>query len=224
MPISSSPAAALEPRDRGGSRFVWRAFGFLVAACLVVLGARYLIDDAIPFLTDISSGKFGRFWPRRVWLLTHIAGSGLALLVGPFQFWSGLRQHSMLVHRWSGRLYVVGVLIGGSASFYLASHAGQGAPFAISLGTLGVVWWSTTGMAYVAIRLGHVSQHKEWVLRSYVVTFTFVTSRTLAELGILPSLGRDPFATLVWLCWSMPLLATEVILQGRKVMARRGAV
>ena len=56
------------------------------------------------------------------------------------------------------------------------------------------------------------------------MTFTFVTSRTLAELGILPSLGRDPFATLVWLCWSMPLLATEVILQGRKVMARRGAV
>ena len=169
MPISSSTAAALEPRDHG-RRFVWRAVSFFVAACLVVLGARYLINDAIPFLTDISSGKFGRFWPRRVWLLTHIAASGIALLAGPFQFWSGLRQHSMLVHRWSGRLYVVGVLIGGSAAFYLASHAGQGAPFAISLSTLGVVWWSTTGMAYVAIRLGHISQHKEWVLRSYVVT------------------------------------------------------
>ena len=88
----------------------------------------------------------------------------------------------------------------------------------------GVAWWTTTGMAYVAIRLGHVSQHKEWVLRSYVVTFTFVTTRALAELGILPSLGRDPFATLVWLSWSMPLLATEVIVQGRKVIARRGAV
>lgn len=223
MPITSSPAAALEPSDHG-SRFVWRAVGFVVAACLVVLGARYLVIDAIPFLTDISSDNFGRYWPRRVWLLTHIAGSGLALLVGPFQLWSGLRQHAMLVHRWSGRLYVLGVLIGGSAAFYLAAHAGQGAPFAISLGTLGVAWWSTTAMAYVAIRLGHVSQHKEWVLRSYVVTFTFVTTRTLAEFGILPSLGRDPFATLVWLSWSMPLLATEVILQGRKVMARRGAV
>ena len=79
-------------------------------------------------------------------------------------------------------------------------------------------------MAYVAIRLGHVRQHKDWVLRSYVVTFTFVTTRTLAELGILPSLGGDPFATLVWLCWSMSLLATEVILQGRKVIAPGGAV
>ena len=53
MPISSSTAAALEPRDHG-SRFVWRAVSFFVAACLIVLGARYLINDAIPFLTDIA--------------------------------------------------------------------------------------------------------------------------------------------------------------------------
>ena len=215
----SSRGDALQPRNHG-SLFVWRAVNFLVIACLAVLAARYLINDAIPFLTDISSNQFGRYWPRRVWLLTHIAGSGLALIVGPLQFWSGLRRRSMLVHRWSGRLYVVGVIIGGAAAFYLASHAGQGATFGISLGALGVAWWTTTGMAYVAIRLGHVTQHKDWVLRSYVVTFTFVTTRTLADLGILPSLGRDPFATLVWLSWSMCLLATEVILQGRKLMAR----
>lgn len=221
--MSSSRAAAIELRN-DGRLVVWRAVGLLVAAFLAVLGVRYLINDALPFISDVSPDKFGRYWPRRAWLLTHIAGSGLALLVGPFQFWSGLRRRSMLIHRWAGRLYVVGVLIGGSAAFYLASHAGQGAIFGISLGTLGVAWWTTTGMAYVAIRFGDVSQHKEWVLRSYVVTFTFVTTRALAELGILPSLGRDPFATLVWLSWSMPLLATEVIVQGRKVMARRGAV
>ena len=131
--MNSSPAAAIEPRNHS-TRFVRRAAGFLVAAFLVVLGARFLINDAIPFLTDISPHKFGRFWPRRAWLLTHISGSGIALLIGPFQFWSGLRRRSMLVHHWTGRLYVVGVLIGGSAAFYLASHAGQGATFGISLG------------------------------------------------------------------------------------------
>src|SRR5215468_10108345 len=102
--MSSSRAASLEPRTHG-SVFVWRAAGFLIGAFLVVVGARFLISDAIPFITDISPGKFGRFWPRREWLLTHIAGSGLALLIGPFQFWSGLWRHSMLVHRWTGRLY-----------------------------------------------------------------------------------------------------------------------
>jgi len=221
--MSSIRAAAVEPLNPGGL-FVWRMAGFLIAALLAFLGARYLIIDAIPFIADISPDKFGRYWPRRAWLLTHIVGSGLALFVGPFQFWSGLRRRSMPVHRWTGRLYVVGVVIGGSAAFYLASHAGQGPIFSISLGTLGIAWWTTTGMALVAIRLGQVSQHKEWVVRSYVVTFTFVTTRALADLGVLPSLGRDPFATLVWLSWSLPLLATEVVIQGRKLMAHRGAV
>jgi hypothetical protein len=143
--MSSSRAAAIEPRNHS-TLFVRRAAGFLVAAFLVVLGARFFISDAIPFLTDISPDKFGRFWPRRAWLLTHIAGGSLALLVGPLQFWSGLRRRSMRIHRWTGRLYVVGVLIGGSAAFYLASQAEQGATFGVSLGALGVAWWTTTGM------------------------------------------------------------------------------
>jgi hypothetical protein len=221
--MSSRGAASREPRTHR-SLFVWRAACVVVGACLVVLGARFLISDAIPFITDISPGNYGRFWPRRDWLLTHIAGSGLALLVGPLQFWSGLRRHSVLVHRWTGRLYVVSVIMGGFPAFYLASHAEQGAAFGISLGALGVAWWTTTGMAYFAIRRGHVSQHKEWVIRSYVVTFTFVTTRALAEFGVLPSLGPDTFTTLVWLGWSLPLLALEAILQGRKMMTRGSAV
>src|SRR5690349_24671542 len=103
--MSSSAAASVEPRTHR-SLFIWRAAGFFVGVGLVVLGARFLMTDAIPFITDISPGTYGRFWPRRNWLLTHIAGSGLALLVGPFQFWSGMRRRSMLVHRWTGRLYV----------------------------------------------------------------------------------------------------------------------
>jgi hypothetical protein len=96
--MSSNRAAALEPPSHS-ALFVRRAAAFLVAAFLVVLGARLFPIDAVPFLTDISPDKFGRFWP--------------------------------LIHRWTGRLY-----------------------------------------------------------------------------------------TLVWLSWSMPLLATEVIFQGRKIIAR----
>ena len=80
--MSSSRGSAMAPQNYG-SLFVWRAAGFLVAVFLAVLAARFLILDAIPFITDISPDKFGRFWPRRGWLLTHIAGSGFALLIGP---------------------------------------------------------------------------------------------------------------------------------------------
>jgi hypothetical protein len=221
--MNSNSVPALGQR-KDGNFLVSRVGGMLVAVLLLTLGARYLLHDAIPFLTDFSPDGFGRFWPRRAWLVVHIAGSGLALITGPFQLWSGLCRRAMFAHRWTGRLYVAGVLLGGSSAFYLASHAGQGPMFAISLSSLGIAWWTTTAMAYVAIRLGYVGQHKEWVVRSYVVTFTFVSTRALAELGILPSLGDNPFATLVWLCWSLSLLATEIVLQGRKVFVREGVV
>jgi len=57
-------------------------------------------------------------------------------------------------------------------------------------------------------------------VRSYVVTFAFVTFRLLwaafraAELGTLP----EQLAAASWLCWSGPLLLTEAILQGRKIV------
>ena len=35
----------------------------------------------------------------------------------------------------------------------------------------------TTGMALYSIRTQRVEQHREWMLRSYVVTFAFVTYR-----------------------------------------------
>jgi hypothetical protein len=37
----------------------------------------------------------------------------------------------------------------------------------------------TSGLAFVAIKKQLYDQHKEWMIRSYVVTFAFVTFRAL---------------------------------------------
>jgi hypothetical protein len=77
-----------------------------------------LFDDALPYL-QYTEASYERFWERSGWLLIHVLGSSLALLIGPFQFWSGLRRpyltvhrwtRLMAVHRWTGRLYVAGVV------------------------------------------------------------------------------------------------------------------
>jgi hypothetical protein len=59
------------------------------------------------------------------------------------------------------------------------------------------------------------------MIRSYVVTFAFVTFRLVwaafhaAEVGTLP----EQLAAASWSCWAVPLLFTEAILQGRKILA-----
>jgi hypothetical protein len=58
------------------------------------------------------------------------------------------------------------------------------------------------------------------MIRSYVVTFAFVTYRALGEVMKTANVGagEDRSTLLSWICWSVPLLITEVVLQGRSVV------
>jgi uncharacterized membrane protein len=179
---------------------------------------------ALPYLS-LDYERFGEapefFWPRRYELLVHIAGGSLALLVGPIQLWLGHAGRHMDWHRLLGKLYLAGVLVGSVAAYYLVftSTLPFGWIYLSGLFSLTVAWNVTTGMAYVAIRRGAIEQHREWMVRSYVVTFAFVLFRVLIllfdglEIGVTP----ERFAAAAWLAWAVPLMLTEPLLQLRKL-------
>src|SRR5678815_1570917 len=102
------------------------------------------------------------YWPRRGWLLIHIAGGLIALLSGPVQLWLGLHNVKLNVHRKLGLLYMAGMTIGSIGAFGLALHADGGIIFVSGLFVLSLSRISTTSFAYVAIRRGLVDQHREW--------------------------------------------------------------
>jgi hypothetical protein len=60
------------------------------------------------------------------------------------------------------------------------------------------------------------------MIRSYVVTFSFVTFRlvtdVLSYLGIGDQSGN--FTLMAWAAWGVPLLLTEAAIQGRKIRVR----
>jgi uncharacterized membrane protein YozB (DUF420 family) len=77
--------------------------------------------------------------------------------------------------------------------------------------------------AYAAIRKRAIERHREWMIRSYTVTFAFVLFRLMDQLlthwHVAPDDQID--AMTAWACWSVPLLLVEPLLQLRKT--RRGA-
>jgi hypothetical protein len=83
-------------------------------------------------------------------------------------------------------------------------------------------WIVTTSMAVLAIRRRNVVQHREWMLRSYTVTFAFVTFRLFVDVSSrLHLLSHDDIATIMaWACWAVPLLLVEPLIQLRKIRAR----
>jgi uncharacterized membrane protein len=162
-----------------------------------------------------------------MWLLPHIAGGMLALLLGPLQFWSGLRRQSLRVHRWTGRLYLVGVgLAAGSAlhlAFFIPPSEGGWAG-GVALFTLAVVWLTASALAVAAIRRGLVNTHQEWMIRSYVLTFAFVNLRWWVDFPIISSAGTvaERLTTISWLSWTLPLFVMEVILQWKRARPSLG--
>ena len=168
----------------------------------------------------MDEGQFQQYWPMRGWLLTHIAMGMVALLTGPVQLWLGLSDRYPGLHKNLGLVYMAAVTLGAAAGYYLAFNTSGGIVFGSGLVGLATAWLITTGLAFLAIKRHLYEQHKEWMIRSYVVTFAFVTFRAfdvlLAAQGV-PLL--DHIGISAWFCWSVPLLLNEAVLQGRKILA-----
>jgi uncharacterized membrane protein len=108
-------------------------------------------------------------------LVPHTICGVLALLAGPIQFSSRIRQRHLKFHRVLGRLYVISVFIGAATGVALAAGR-PGFP-----GTSGqaAAWVICTTAALITVRNRQIVQHRQWMARSYAVTFTFVSSRVL---------------------------------------------
>jgi uncharacterized membrane protein len=185
----------------------------------LVQKAHYLTDYSRVYYTDY-------FWPRRAGLIPHLIGGSLAITAGLVQLWLGLTNRVSRLHRVLGRVYAAGVLIGSIGGFYLALTIPGPLPYAAGLFTLCVAWVITTAMALYSIRTRRVEQHREWMLRSYTVTFAFVTYRLLSYwlrrwLHIPESDVADQLDTLLaWASWAVPLLFAEPLIQLRSMRKR----
>jgi len=176
---------------------------------------------AMPYFLSSSYGpEYAAF---RGWLLLHVAGGMVALLTGPVQFWLGLADRGVAWHRRLGLGYITGVGLGSLGAFYLARHAQVGWVYSTGLIGLAIAWIATTTLAYLAIRRSLIDQHKEWMIRSYVVTFAFVTFRVIQPSLQAAHIGTpsEQFTVAAWACWAVPLFITEFVIQGRKVFAVR---
>jgi uncharacterized membrane protein len=202
-----------------------RTAAILAWSGIIALAVGFVIKYVFFYYRHYDAASFDVYWPRRGWLFLHINGGTLALLTGPWQFWTGLRQKNLAIHRWTGRLFLLGVAMGVTGAVGLSITTTYGWGFAVGLMGLASAWLVTTSMAYYTIRRGLVALHKEWMIRAYVVTFAFVFFRILSDYGPTSRLQpeNDRSITIAWTCWVIPLAVTEMIFQLRRVRAAIGA-
>jgi hypothetical protein len=108
-------------------------------------------------------------------LIPHTLAGTIALLAGPLQFSTQLRQHHLQIHRVLGRLYAVSVFVGSFTGIALAA----GRPGLPGTFMQAAAWMVCTAAAIILARNRQIAKHREWMIRSYAVTLTFITSRVL---------------------------------------------
>jgi uncharacterized membrane protein len=201
-----------------------RLITIAILGSLALLALWFIVTRAWPY-SDYSLASYGDyFWPRRLGLMPHILGGLVALTTGVVQLWLGLTNRVATLHRTLGRVYGSAILVGSAGGYYLAlTIPAKDVAYATGLFMLCTAWLVTTSMAVLAIRRRNVVQHREWMLRSYTVTFAFVTFRLGADvLGRSHLMSPDDAGTVMaWACWSVPLLLVEPLIQLRKIIRPR---
>jgi hypothetical protein len=205
----------IAPAHAAGTRFHPRG---VVPALAFLLALGFVAGFVAQYLW-MAPERYHQFWPRRWWLFVHLASGTVALLLAPLQYWLGVTRRWLPLHRRLGRSYLAAILVSSVAAVGLALQNDVSWLYGLGLLLLAVAWLTTSGMAWIAIRRRHIEQHREWMIRSAVVTFGFVWFRAILGTTIGFDIGTEAerFTAAAWGCWSVPLLITEVWLQRRKL-------
>mgnify|MGYP003777458411 CR=1 FL=1 len=81
-------------------------------------------------------------------LFIHAAPGALSLLIGPFQFATRLRVRYPALHRVSGRVYMVSVVVAAVAAFTAATYSVSGFTVQVAFYILSIAWLYTLFRAF----------------------------------------------------------------------------
>jgi uncharacterized membrane protein len=151
-------------------------------------------------------------------LIPHTFCGIIALVAGPMQFSSRLRQRHLKFHRVLGRIYVISVFIGAATGVALAT----GRPGLPGTSMQAATWVVCTTAALITARNRQIIPHRQWMARSYAVTFTFVSSRVLNLWPLYWSHLGDTLAAVGVIAFTLAsLLLVDLGLNWRELTTRR---
>lgn len=186
------------------------AFAGMQVLALAVVAYAILVYGFLPLGQMVSPETRANFQAQPVGIYTHVFASAVALLLGPLQFYRRLRQRLPRMHRMTGRIYLLGVGLGGLAGLYMAMFAYGGIVAKLGFAALAVAWLYTGTQAYRAIRRGAIAEHQRWMIRNFALTLAAVTLRILLPTAGLAGISFVlAYPAIAWLCWVPNLLLAE---------------
>lgn len=187
--------------------------GLLLVAAILT-SAPVLWSHAVPVFTGaVMQSHAG----HRIILIVHAVGGTAMLVLGATALYIGWTRRGFEHHRLVGYGYLTLGSMGAAAALLLSILAPhQPRSLYVATGTLALVWLAVAAMAYRAARNRRFDTHRDWMIRSYVLSWTFVGCRLAESFSFFPSLGAEGVTATIWVNWIVPLLICEFALQWRR--------
>lgn len=180
-----------------------------------------ILYSEIPLLLQMKERTYLKTIP---WLIIpHVLCGVTAFLSGPLQFSSRLRRRYPKFHRVLGRIYVSSVFIAAPLAIIMSNHRHD--PRAVHFVAANIVqagtWILTTAAAFLTARNRYIQHHREWMIRSYAVTFTFVGTRVLQPIPAWNRHSEAGFAIEIIVITFMAILIPDIVFHWRELTTPR---
>ena len=188
---------------------------FLIGGYAIV---QYVILDpkqaGLVQLKLMFGSKLNALW--YIMLIIHAVSSVVALVIGPFSLSAKFREKNINRHRLLGKIYMVGILLGGISGVYLAFYATGGLMGKIGFGILAIFWLISAYQAFTKVKNNNISDHQKWMIRNYSLTFAAVTLRIWLPLFVM-LFGLEHFelsyTIIAWLAWVPNIIIAEIYIK-----------
>jgi uncharacterized membrane protein len=171
----------------------------------------YVLYHNERFLIEPSNPVWQHYAQIAWWLIPHGVAGACALLLAPLQFSERLRRRYTAAHRIVGRVYVVGALVLaplGAYIQYIEESMGSSRSFTVLAVVDAALLMSTTAVAFLFAMRRRITQHRQWMTRSYAVALVFFEGRLIGGITGLES-SEAALITVLWTCLALALLFAE---------------
>jgi uncharacterized membrane protein len=216
MSITSAPTQVSPSATSTTHRLKLALWTILAAMTISVI-----FYSEVPLLRQAKEREYMSTIP---WLIIpHVAGGIAALLIGPIQFSSRLRRRNPKFHRILGRIYVGSVFTAAPLAVVLSNHRHDphAIHFVVATFVQAGTWIVTTTAAFLTARNRYVQQHREWMVRSYAMTFTFVGTRVLQPIPAWNRHSEAGFAMEILMITFLAILIPDLAFHWRELTTRR---
>jgi len=197
-------------------------FAYLILCIGTFLMLRLVIryfsfNDTVGFLRFKQEYIHIGIWKTAFYI--HVFSAILLLMAGFTQFSGYIQREYKRIHRFIGKMYVFNILvINFPAAMIMAIYANGLLPSKIAFVILDSLWFWFTLKAFIEVKRKHFDNHRDFMIRSYALTFSAITLRTW-KLILSNSFPLDPLSIYMmdaWLGFVPNLLLAEWIIMRKR--------